>query len=134
MKTIKLWFADERLYILTDSGEELSQELKWYPRLMGATDSQRNNYETDQMGIYWPDLDEDVSFESFTYKEEDEPEIKRLFVKFPELNRTQVAARIGIPKSLLAAYICGVKTPSEARREQIINALRNLGQELMVIR
>lgn len=130
MKVIKLWFEKDRLYILKDNNKELSQDLKWYPRLMNATDSQRNNYEMDEMGIFWPDLDEDVSLESFTYKDEDEPEIKRLFLRFPELNRTQLAFRIGIPKSLLAAYICGVKTPSEARKQEIIDALRGLGQEL----
>lgn len=133
MKIQKLWFDKEKLYILTSTGIELSQELKWYPRLMNATESQRNNYESDEMGIFWPELDEDVSLESFTYKDEDEPEMKRLFVKFPELNRTQVAARIGIPKSLLAAYICGAKTPSEARRQEIINALHSLGNELMFV-
>lgn len=83
MKIQKLWFDKEKLYILTATGIELSQELKWYPRLMNATESQRNNYESDEMGIFWPELDEDVSLESFTYKDEDEPEMKRLFVSMP---------------------------------------------------
>ena len=47
MKVTKLWFADDRIYILTDGGETLWQSLLWYPRLKNATPEQRNRYRFD---------------------------------------------------------------------------------------
>ena len=34
MKIKKIWFADERIYILTDTGNEFWQPLLWYPRFL----------------------------------------------------------------------------------------------------
>lgn len=61
----KLWFKDEKIFIQTDEGKNLWQSLKWYPRLVNATAEQRVNYKLSAMGIHWPELDEDISFESF---------------------------------------------------------------------
>ena len=65
MQVKRIWFADNRLYAETDDGRTLWQSLLYYKRLMNATDEQRNNYEIDDEGIHWEDIDEDVSFESF---------------------------------------------------------------------
>ena len=64
MKIKKIWFADDRIYGETDDGRVLWQSLLYYKRLRNATPTQRENYEMDDEGIYWPALDEDVSFES----------------------------------------------------------------------
>ena len=61
MKISKIWFADDRIYGLTDDGRELWQSLLYYRRLRQATDEERANYEMDDEGIHWYDLDEDVS-------------------------------------------------------------------------
>ena len=39
--------------------------LVWYPRLLGATASQRENWKIagGGFGIHWPDIDEDLSTE-----------------------------------------------------------------------
>lgn len=135
MKAKKLWFADGRLFIETDKGEKLSQSLKWYPRLAGATDAQREAYRLSPVGIHWAELDEDVSFESFAYPDE-EPAENRLAVFFnqhPEINVSKLAQRIGIPRSVFASYLCGAKTPSKERIKQIENALRNVGNELSAV-
>ena len=41
--------------------------LAWYPRLVHATQDERNNWELigNGQGIRWPDLDEDHSVEGF---------------------------------------------------------------------
>ncbi|MDR2805266.1 MAG: DUF2442 domain-containing protein [Dysgonamonadaceae bacterium] len=51
MKIQKLWFADEKIFIRTDSGQELWQSLLWYPRLKRATVEQRMKYEYDETGF-----------------------------------------------------------------------------------
>lgn len=131
MKAEKLWFEHDRIYLLTDDGQTLWQSLSWYPRLLTATETQRSDYRQTAFGIHWPQIDEDVSFESFTY-EPHEPDntVSRVIKSFPEIKVSQLARRIGIPQSVLAAYICGVKTPSEARRKAIEAELHRLGREL----
>ena len=44
MKISKIWFADDRIYGLTDDGRELWQSLLYYKRLRNATDEERANY------------------------------------------------------------------------------------------
>lgn len=46
-------------------GRSISVPLNWYPRLLNATDAERNNWRLigKGEGIHWPDLDEDVSAE-----------------------------------------------------------------------
>ncbi len=132
MKAKKVWFADGRIFIETDKGEKLSQSLNWYPRLAEATEAQREAYRLSPMGIHWAEIDEDVSFESFDYPDE-EPAENRLAVFFnqhPEINVTKFAQRVGIPRSVFASYLCGAKAPSKERIKQIETALRNVGSEL----
>lgn len=130
----KIWFKDDRILLLTTSGQELSQSLKWYPRLRAATNPQRKKYRVSALGIHWDELDEDISFESFQWKdpETDNP-VEQAFSKLPELNRSQVAARMGIPQSTLASYINGSKIPSQNRLREIQETLRKIGKELMEI-
>ena len=46
-------------------GRAISVPLAWYPRLVHATQAERDNWELvgDGQGIRWPDLDEDLSIE-----------------------------------------------------------------------
>ena len=63
----KLWFDTENIYIVTDTGHTIGNPLHWYTRLANATNEQRSNYEIGPFAesIHWPDLDEDLSLESF---------------------------------------------------------------------
>ena len=131
MKIKKLWFADEKIFILTDTNKELWQSLLWYPRLLNATDKQRLSYETDNEGIRWEELDEDVSFESFTYDNPMPEGISYIFKKHPELNAAAIARRMGMKQSLLAAYISGRKKPSAEREQAIIDEIKKVGRELV---
>jgi hypothetical protein len=131
LKIKKLWFDDNKIFILTDSGEERWQSLLWYRRLQDATIPQRNNYRISYSGIHWPDVDEDVSFESFFYDNPEPSGVSRLFLAHPELNVSAIARRMGIQQSLLAAYIRGTKKPSSVRENEIKATIRQIGKELM---
>jgi len=126
----KIWFENGRIYAHTDDGRTLWQSLLWYKRLNRASERQRLKYEMDDEGIHWPDLDEDISFESFEYDNPEPTGISRLFLTHPELNASAIARRLGISQSLMAQYISGNKIPSAERERMIISEIKNVGAEL----
>lgn len=133
MKTShKIWFDDQYIYWQTDNTIK-KQALRYYPLLQKATDAQRKKYTVSPFGIHWADIDEDVSFESFDYKDEEVyNDISKIFKQFPEINVSRFAQRIGINASLLAKYICGAKTPSAERVKFVTEQLHAFAQELSV--
>ena len=138
METIsKLWFAEGRIYILTDEGNTYSRPLEAFPLLLDATPEQRNKFciGFDGEDIRWEEIDEDIHISSFYNKEEPNPDnvIADVFRRFPQLNVSEVARTIGINKSLLSRYIYGIKKPSEQRTQQILDTIRKLGREMSEI-
>jgi hypothetical protein len=67
----RVWFTDERIFIETIAGEVFSQPMRFFPRLMCATDAQRTEWTQSHFGLHWEALDEDISFESFTWDDND---------------------------------------------------------------
>ena len=133
---MKVWFSEERIYILTDKGATYSRPLEAFPLLLDATDEQRRHYEIGLDGddLHWDDIDEDIHISSFYDTTEPSANaIGDIFKKFPQLNVSEVARTIGINKSLLARYIYGIKKPSESRKDQIFEAIRKLGREMAAI-
>nr|DAT41407.1 MAG TPA: Protein of unknown function (DUF2442) [Caudoviricetes sp.] len=135
MTITKLWFANGRIYVTNDKGETLYQSLKFYPRLLTATDEERQNYEFWEYGIRWDAIDEDMSYESFYYDDTKEPlpGIQDAFLSNPELNISAVARRMGIQQSLLASYIKGTKTPSPERKKMILETIHEIGSSLLKV-
>lgn len=133
MKVEKLWFENGRIYVTNDKGETLYQSLKFYPRLLVATDKQRAAYEFEPFGIHWEEIDEDMSYESFYYEDTKEtaPGIQDAFLSHPELNISAVTRRMGIQQSLLASYIKGTKTPSPELKKFILDTIHEIGQSLL---
>ena len=136
MKIEKLWFENNRIYVINDKNETLFQSLKFYPRLLCATDAQRQSYECWDYGIRWDEIDEDMSYESFYFDDTKEPVtgIQDAFLSNPELNISAVARRMGIQQSLLASYIKGTKTPSPDRKKLILDTIHDIGEDLLAIR
>ena len=136
-KIEKVWFNNERIYLLTDSGETLSRPLEAFPVLKEASETDRNDFKIGRFGddLRWEKLDEDIHISSFyeTTEPNLENEVGRIFRQFPQLNVSEMARYIGINKSLLAKYIYGVKKPSEERMRQIKNALHVIGKELIAV-
>lgn len=58
-------FTEDELSVALMDGRTISVPLAWYPRLLGATEAQRSNWEISGggYGIHWPDVDEDLSTE-----------------------------------------------------------------------
>ena len=61
---IEVWFDEENICLLFN-GKLKKHPLSWFPRLEGATESQRMNYTLSPFGLHWNSLDEDLSFEGF---------------------------------------------------------------------
>ena len=133
MMTInKIWLTDDAVWIRREDGAEASEPFADYPRLRDATPAQRKNYQSDEFGISWPELDEDLSFEGF-FHQKHRSALYRIFVDHPELNASAVARRMGISQCLFAQYISGQKKPSEHRLNEIIATIRAIGEELRAI-
>jgi hypothetical protein len=54
-------FRDGSIFVVLQSGAELRFPASANPRLAAATPTQLNNIELSPFGLYWPDLDEDLS-------------------------------------------------------------------------
>ena len=131
----KVWVDENYVHILTSEGMERKEAIDNYERLRTATTEQLQNFEMDNLGIHWPELDEDLSYEGFFKADsmEGKSELYILFKRFPQINVAGIARSLGIKQSLMAAYICGTKKPSKARRDAIINELLSLGRALLEI-
>ncbi|MCQ2974124.1 MAG: DUF2442 domain-containing protein [Bacteroidales bacterium] len=62
-KILKVWVDDVKVYALTIDGLEASYEFERWPLLKSATKKQRENFYLSYLGIHWPDINEDLSFE-----------------------------------------------------------------------
>ena len=60
---VKVWFKAEDLWVLLADGRQLSVPLSYFPRLLNATEKQRNNYiiSGGGTGLHWEEIDEDIS-------------------------------------------------------------------------
>lgn len=58
-------FTEDTLSVDLADGRTITVPLAWYPRLLHASQEQRENWEVcgGGYGIHWPDLDEDLSTE-----------------------------------------------------------------------
>jgi hypothetical protein len=132
MKIDKIWLTDDAIWIRTNEGREACEYFSDYPRLRYASQDQRSQFETDEFGIHWEALDEDLSFEGFFDKKEP-TQLYRLFMAHPELNVSAIARRMGISQSLMAQYISGKKRASQSRLDLIYDTIRSIGQELIAV-
>lgn len=130
MKICKVWFENDRIYVLTDDGRTMWQSLLYYRRLREATDEQRADCEIDDEGIHWERLDEDVSLESFGYDNPEPEGVSRLFLSHPELNESAIARRLGIDRNVMRQYVNGMSKPSQDTERRIFNEVRQVGAEL----
>jgi len=64
-RVLDVAFSDDALSVSLRDGRVISVPLVWYPRLLNATPTQRNNWKIagGGFGIHWPDVDEDLSTE-----------------------------------------------------------------------
>ncbi|MES3040576.1 MAG: DUF2442 domain-containing protein [Pseudomonadota bacterium] len=58
-----LSFDEHTLWVELSDGRSLGVPLAWFPRLLAATQKQRQDYfiSVSGLGLHWDDLDEDIS-------------------------------------------------------------------------
>lgn len=63
--TVAVDCTNETLRIVLADGREIAVPTAWFPRLLNATDAQRQNWRVcgGGYGITWEDVDEDISIE-----------------------------------------------------------------------
>lgn len=125
----KVWIDARYVYVQLADGTIGTESIADYPNLKSATPKQREKFVLDAAGIHWDALDEDLCFEGF-FNKPNIPDFARKLRSIVGLNMSQIAKRIGLPQSLFAAYLCGKKTPSQARLKEIEAELHRMGQEL----
>ena len=59
----EVFVSEDELTVQLVDGRRLSVPLVWFPRLLNASNDQRNNFELigEGEGIHWEELDEDIS-------------------------------------------------------------------------
>lgn len=131
-KIEKIWLTDDAVWIRTADGKEACENFNDYPRLRYATREQRADFEADEYGLHWEEIDEDLSFEGF-FENHETTQLYKVFMAHPELNVSAIARRLGISQSLMAQYVSGKKKASAARVSMILDAVRKIGQELIAV-
>ena len=58
IQTVKI--NENSLTIILDDRREIKVPLDWYPRLVHATNVERNHFEIQGNALHWPELDEDI--------------------------------------------------------------------------
>lgn len=125
----ELWFDKDYIYGKDENGATYKQSLLWYPKLSAASDDERSKYRIGFDGIHWRNLDEDISFESFTYVDAEPTPMQKFFLTHKEINIAEFAKQIGINASLLRNYINGFKKPSKEREQQILEHIHAIGKQ-----
>lgn len=131
MKIKEVWFDTDYIYGRDEEGHEYHQSLLWYPKLQTATDKQRTAYTIGLDGIHWHGLDEDISFESFTYDDAVPSPLQRFFLTHKEINIAEFARSLGMNATLLRNYVNGFKKPSAEREKAILAHIHKLGKEMI---
>ncbi len=57
----RVFFQNERLYVHLEDEREISVPLHWFPRLLHASEEQRQDWELMGKGIHGEAVDEDIS-------------------------------------------------------------------------
>ena len=130
----KVWFSNGRIWVRTDDDNEHSQPLEAFPRLMDATEKQREDYYLwdDDRSIRWDEIDEDIHISNFDKPEEVnyDNEVNNLLSLFPWLDLKEFAKMLGMSKSKLDRFRYGIWTPSPETVKNIKSALRSIAKSM----
>lgn len=63
VRASKVWFDEDNMWVALLDGRSLSVPKVWFPRLLGASAQELEQYELSGNGaaIHWEKLDEDIS-------------------------------------------------------------------------
>jgi hypothetical protein len=54
-------FDDDSMWVELTNGRTLGVPLAWFPRVLRATSTEREQVEISRVGLHWEGLDEDIS-------------------------------------------------------------------------
>ncbi len=54
-------FDDDSMWVDLSDGRTIGVPYAWFPRLLNATQKQRERVEIGRIGLHWEELDEDIS-------------------------------------------------------------------------
>jgi len=57
----RVHFNDDTMWVELTDGRTLGVPLAWFPRLLRATSSEREQVELSRVGLHWEAIDEDIS-------------------------------------------------------------------------
>jgi hypothetical protein len=60
IRPVAVAFSADELVVTLADGRRIATPLAWYPRLKNASVAARERVELMQLGIHWPELDEDL--------------------------------------------------------------------------
>ena len=59
-KKVKVTFSDGLLFVEKDGGKQQAFPLEWFPKLMNASDEEREDWTQTERGVHFNTLDLDV--------------------------------------------------------------------------
>ncbi len=62
-RAVEVSVSENELVVVLADGRRIAVPLAWFPRLLAATQAEREKFELlgGGIGIHWPEIDEDVS-------------------------------------------------------------------------
>ncbi len=73
----KVWFDEDSLWVTLSDGRTIGAPLAWFPRLLHADDTARQEFELSVHGIHWDALNEDISVQGLLAGHGDQTHPKR---------------------------------------------------------
>ncbi|SHK87110.1 DUF2442 domain-containing protein [Fibrobacter sp. UWH4] len=122
--------VNEGLRLSAKDGRTATLFFAMFDRLKQASPEQRLDFRMSFGGLRWDSLDEDISYDSI-FEPENFP--LRLSIALRPINMSEVARRLGIQQSLMAAYMNGSKHPSPERQKMICDEIHKIGRELLEV-
>jgi len=61
-KKVKVTFSDGLLFVEKPGGKQQAFPLEWFPKLLAASEEERNDWVQTDKGLHFNQLDTDVSF------------------------------------------------------------------------
>lgn len=133
-KINKVWFADGRIWISTDTDVQYSQPLEAFPALYYASAEERQDFYLwlNNTSIRWKKIDEDIHITNFFESESVnyDNEVNDLLKRFPWLDLKAFADYLGMHWTKLARFRFGIWTPSPETMQKIKNGIRAIGKEM----
>jgi len=77
ISALEVKFDADSMWVVLADGRTIGVPLTWFPRLLQASEHEREKYEIGTFGLHWEALDEDISIEALLAGKEDQTKPRR---------------------------------------------------------